>query len=203
MMSKCSMASFSDAHECEEIPVIAANLHRTILPRQSQIWAVIREDASLKRIAYILASTFLGRMCFSGDVTRLSKEQWEVIDSAMEFYRIIAPVIKHGYSYFYYGKTQSDRHLKGWQALLRVQTEEHLMERGKQLYEGEHDSAYAVIHIFEGELPEYIEIPLPEGCPEKIERTYSDTEVSAVVENHRLRIPVKEHKKGIGIYLVK
>lgn len=25
MMSECSMASFSDAHECEEIPVIAAS----------------------------------------------------------------------------------------------------------------------------------------------------------------------------------
>lgn len=28
MMSLCSMASFSDAHETEEIPIIAANLHR-------------------------------------------------------------------------------------------------------------------------------------------------------------------------------
>ena len=52
MMSMCSMASFSDAHECEEIPIIAANLHRVILPRQSQIWAVIRNSDSLKRIAY-------------------------------------------------------------------------------------------------------------------------------------------------------
>jgi alpha-galactosidase len=36
MMSISSMASFSDAHECPEIPIIAANLHRTILPRQSR-----------------------------------------------------------------------------------------------------------------------------------------------------------------------
>ena len=69
MMSECSMASFSDAHECEEIPIIAASLHRVILPRQSQIWAVIREDDSLRRIAYSIANTFLGRMCLSGDVT--------------------------------------------------------------------------------------------------------------------------------------
>ena len=60
MMSECSMASFSDAHECEEIPVIAASLHRSILPRQSQIWAVIRKTDSVKRIGYTVASTFLG-----------------------------------------------------------------------------------------------------------------------------------------------
>lgn len=202
MMSKCSMASFSDAHECEEIPVIAANLHRTILPRQSQIWAVIREDASLKRIAYILSSTFLGRMCLSGDVTRLSKEQWNVIDNAMDFYRTITPAIKHGFSYFFGEKTLSDRHLKGWQALLRVQTEEHLIEQGKQLYEGEHSSAYVVIHTFAGILPESIEIPLPKGCPEKIEKTYSDTEVKAKIENHRLYVQTGEEKRGIGIYLI-
>lgn len=203
MMSKCSMASFSDAHECEEIPVIAANLHRAILPRQSQIWAVIREEASLKRIAYIMTSTFLGRMCLSGDVTCLSKEQWEVIDRAMDFYRTIAPVIKNGYSYFSGEKTLSDRHLKGWQALLRVHTEEQLVERGLQLYEGEHDSAYVAIHIFEGDLPEYIEIPLPEGCPEKIMKTYSDTEIEAFVENHVLHVRVTDQKKGMGVYLMK
>ena len=32
MMELASMASFSDAHEQKEIPIIAANLHRAILP---------------------------------------------------------------------------------------------------------------------------------------------------------------------------
>lgn len=85
MMSICSMASFSDAHETEEIPIIAANLHRAILPRQSQIWAVIRQSDSLKRIGYSIANTFLGRMCLSGDVTELSDEQWDVIDRGIAF----------------------------------------------------------------------------------------------------------------------
>ena len=62
LMSQMSMASFSDAHECEEIPVIAANLHWVIHPAQSQIWAVIREKDSLQRIAYSVANTFLGRI---------------------------------------------------------------------------------------------------------------------------------------------
>ena len=52
-------------------------------------------------------------MCLSGDVTRLSKEQWNVIDNAMDFYRTITPAIKHGFSYFFGEKTLSDRHLKG------------------------------------------------------------------------------------------
>ena len=93
------MASFSDAHECEEIPVIAANLHRAILPRQSQIWAVIRKTDSVKRIAYSIANTFLGRMCLSGDVTELTEAQWKVIDDGMAFYKKIAPIIRKGYTY--------------------------------------------------------------------------------------------------------
>lgn len=100
MMSLCSMASFSDAHECEEIPVIAAALHRSILPRQSQIWAVIRKTDSVKRIGYTIVNTFLGRMCFSGDVTELSCEQWKAIEDGMAFYKEIAPVIRDGFSYF-------------------------------------------------------------------------------------------------------
>ena len=60
LMAQMSMASFSDAHECAEIPIIAANLHRVIHPRQGQIWAVIRKEDSLKRIAYSLAALYIG-----------------------------------------------------------------------------------------------------------------------------------------------
>ena len=84
-MKRCSMASFSDAHECVEIPIIAANLHRVILPRQSQIWAVIRETDSLKRMAYSVINTFLGRMCISGDVLHLTPEQWAVLEWAVSY----------------------------------------------------------------------------------------------------------------------
>ncbi|MBE5884078.1 MAG: alpha-galactosidase [Lachnospiraceae bacterium] len=145
MMSECSMASFSDAHECEEIPVIAANLHRTILPCQSQIWCVIRKEDSLKRIAYSLINTFLGRMCLSGDVTELSKEQWQLIDDAMAFYRKIAPSIRKGYTTFYGSTITSYRHLEGWQGILR---------------EGTDGEAFAVLHMFNGKL-ERMEMELP------------------------------------------
>lgn len=168
MMSICSMASFSDAHECEEIPVIAANLHRMILPRQSQIWAVIRQKDSLKRICYSVANTFLGRMCLSGDVTNLTDEQWRVIDEGIAFYKEIAPIIKKGYTHRFGPYITSERHLKGWQGVVRA---------------GENGEAFVLIHTFRGKLPERIEIPLPGGCPQRIDKIYSDAEVKAYVKD--------------------
>ena len=119
-MSMCSMASFSDAHECEEIPIIAANLHRVILPRQSQIWAVIRNSDSLKRIAYSIINTFLGRMCLSGDVLDLEKEKWDLIDRGIAFYKKISPIIRNGYTYRYGNEISSYRNPEGWQGILRI-----------------------------------------------------------------------------------
>lgn len=158
MMARTSMASFSDAHECVEIPIIAANLHRCILPRQSQIWAVIRTKDSLKRIVYSVANTFLGRMCISGDVTELSPEQWTVLEEGMDFYRKIAPIIKEGQSYRYGPAIRSLRHPEGWQALVRV---------------GTNGEAYLLIHTFGGRLPDQIRIELPEGCSRRMKASYS------------------------------
>lgn len=186
MMSLCSMASFSDAHECEEIPIIAANLHRAILPRQSQIWAVIRKNDSLKRIGYSIANTFLGRMCLSGDVTDLTKEQWNVIDNGMAFYKKIAPIIKRGYTYRFGPKITSERHPKGWQGVVRV---------------GENGEAYALIHTFYGELPEYIEIQLPEECPTQISDTYSDIQPDVTVEQGVLRLKTTDAMRAVAVLL--
>lgn len=157
LMAQMSMASFSDAHECPEIPIIAANVHRAVHPAQSQIWAVIRKEDSLKRIAYSVAATFLGRMCISGDVTELGSGQWEMIEEGMAFYRTIVPVIRNGQSYRFGPKVKSARHPEGWQCLVRV---------------GANGEGYAVVHVFGGEVPSCIKIPLPEGCPERIRSVY-------------------------------
>ena len=61
MLGLASMASFSDAHESLEIPIIAANLHRLILPRQSQIWAVLHASDTHQRLAYSLAAGIPGQ----------------------------------------------------------------------------------------------------------------------------------------------
>lgn len=187
LMRMCSMASFSDAHECEEIPVIAANLHRCILPAQSQIWAVVRKEYDTKRIAYIMASTFLGRMCLSGDVTHLNDEQWKAIDDAMAFYRKVSPVIKNGISYFYGEKAPSDRHPQGWQGIVRMPKK--------------YGSTLVVIHSFAGALPDKITIKLPEGCGQNVSDVYAFPERKICVENGVLTVENMSEWEGLGIYL--
>lgn len=198
MMSLCDMASFSDAHECEHIPLIAAGLHRTILPRQSQIWAVIRENDSLKRIAYTLTNTFLGRMCFSGDVTKLSDEQWKQIDDGIAFYKEIAPIIKNGYSYIHRQAGESENYLTGYQAVIRVQNE----DKETSLIPSRAEEALVVVHIFH-EYPEVITIELPAGCPSTISNVYKGTEITASVQGQLLIIKPSGPMEAIGLHLVK
>lgn len=186
LMAQMSMASFSDAHECQEIPIIAANLHRAIHPAQSQIWAVIRETDSLKRIAYSVINTFLGRMCISGDVLHLSKEQWNVVEDGMAFYRTIAQVIADGQSYRFGTKIKSARHPTGYQAVVRI---------------GKEHQAYALIHTFAGALPQRIEIPLPEDKTYQIEEIFSDTKEKAVITDGMLLYEPKENFKAVAVRL--
>lgn len=197
-MGAASMASFSDAHECVEIPIIAANLHRAILPRQSQIWAVIRETDSLKRIAYSVANTFLGRMCLSGDVTNLTDEQWKVIESGMAFYRRIAPIIKDGQTYHISPQVECIRHPEGWQGIIRVGTNNYVNE---EEFAGAKSEAYALIHTFGGEYPKEIVMDLPEGCPEMIEEIYSDCAVEVRVENKKLYCRPGDNWRAVAVYL--
>lgn len=190
MMSECSMASFSDAHECEEIPIIAASLHRVILPRQSQIWAVIHGEDSLKRIAYSVANTFLGRMCLSGDVTKLTAAQWDVIDRGIAFYKKASPIIKDGYSRLYGPKIISYRHPKGWQCLLR--TEGGVEHEKKKRF-------MAVFHSFYGEHDGVLEVPLPAGCDYQIEEVYSDTAADVSVEGAKLVCRIPEDMRAVAV----
>ena len=148
MMGLCAMGSFSDAHETREIPIIAANLHRLILPRQSQIWAVLRKDDSAQRLAYSLAATFLGRMCLSGEVHDLSPAQWDLAVSAMELYRRVFPIIRDGHSTFHGETGKSWRHPAGWQAVLRTSKNRK--------------RALLVAHTFGSPFPQKVEIPFAE-----------------------------------------
>lgn len=186
MMSVMSMASFSDAHECEEIPIIAANLHRVIHPTQSQTWAVIRQDDSLKRIAYSISNTFLGRMCISGDVTQLAPEKWNLIEQGISFYGKIKDIIKEGQSYRYGPKIKSARHPEGWQALLRV---------------GKNKQAYVVIHVFDGKLPEVIEIELPEDAPDHIRQIYAHQEMEVSIKDRKIYYRPSENKSAVTLWL--
>ena len=186
MMEATAMASFSDAHECREIPIIAANLHRVILPRQSQIWAVIRETDDLRRIGYSMTNTFLGRMCLSGDVTHLEAEQWEVITAGIAFYKKVAPIIKNGVSYLGGRVGKSWRHPEGYQTVLRKRDDCR--------------EALVVIHTFDGDLPEIIEVDLG-GEGYCVADSYSDTPVTARICGSILKYCPRNHWKGAAFYL--
>ena len=138
------MASFSDAHECDEIPIIAANMHRMILPRQSQIWAVVKGEHPLQKLYYQICSGLLGRLCYSGHPQDLTAEQWAIMDEGTAFYAKAAPIIDRGISTRYGSEIISYRAPKGWQAVVR---------RGKA-------QTLVVVHTF-GAAPEAI--PLPVG----------------------------------------
>lgn len=183
MMGLCSMASFSDAHECPEIPVIAASLHRAILPRQSQIWAVIRESDSCRRIAYSIAAAFLGRMCLSGDVLNLSEDQWKVIGEGIAFYREIAPAIRHGITEFFGTKQGSWRHLKGWQGILRMNGTE----------------GFAVFHTFGGELEEEPCVELPEGYEFSVAGSFSDETPELELRGRTLCWKTADHWRAAAV----
>ena len=190
MMSLCAMASFSDAHECEHIPLIAAGLHRTILPRQSQIWAVIRKDDSVKRIAWTIINTYLGRMCFSGDVCELTDTQWAKIDEGIAFYHKISPIVKDGYSYIYRNTGDSETELSGYQVVIRVQND------GKELIPAMAKRAYAVISCF---TPSTISVPLPSNCPRNILESYSGTSIKAHIEGDNLVISPTEGMEALAL----
>lgn len=138
------MHSFSDAHTCRDIPVVAANMARLIPARQNQIWAVLMPGEDLQRITYSLAATFIGRMCLSGEIWSLDDAQMEVTRKAMQLYNRAAPVLRDGSARRFGNWSPASRHLTGWQAVT------HTSETG----------TVAVVHVFgDGAKPDAIPVP--------------------------------------------
>ena len=95
-MCKVSMCSFSDAHECREIPLVAANVSRVVPARQSQIWAVIRKEDTVDRIVWSMTAAMFGRICVSGDVHEINEAQKAKIKEGVEFYNAVKDVVRGG-----------------------------------------------------------------------------------------------------------
>ena len=182
LMAATDMASFSDAHECVEIPIIAANLHRMILPGQSQIWAVLRHTDSLRRINYSLINTFLGVMCLSGDVLTLSGAQWRKVDEGIAFYRAVRGIIRDGVSTFHGSVSASWRHPTGWQAVCRRAGEETLV----------------VLHTFGGDFPEQVTLPVDAA---RILRVMCSEDNAVSLENGQLTVALKAPFEAVAIHL--
>ena len=171
-MALCAMGSFSDAHETVAIPIIAANLQRLILPRQSQIWCVLHATDSIQRMRYGLAATLLGRMALSGEFHALSDEQFEEVKRAQAFYASVAPIIRDGRSHLVRDMGLSWNEPRGWQAVVRHTA----------------DEALVVVHAFGGLRAGAIDIPLPRGSWH-LQLPYADVEVEHCAESLRLRMP--------------
>lgn len=187
MMRLSSMASFSDAHECLEIPIIAANLHRVILPGQSQIWAVIRADDSLQRITYSLTAAMLGVMCLSGDIHNLGEAQWQQIDKGTRFYKKIAPILRDGRSEIITSGIKSYRHPQGWQAVKRISDAR--------------DEVLLVVHGFAN--PKPLNITLDMDSSFAISDIYTHDGVQIVQEDGCLHIQMPEDFSGAAVWLTK
>ena len=118
-MDTADFLSFSDAHEEKEIPVIAADLHRLILPSKSQIWAVLRKDDSFERVTYSVCAGMYGALCISGDVLELPSEKWNHALVGVEFYKKVTPIIADGVTRKFGPIQLSNRALKDYQASVR------------------------------------------------------------------------------------
>ncbi len=145
-LSLGAMGSFSDAHECEELPLIAAHTQRLVWPAQSQIWAVLHDRFGEKEMMYKLSAGFLGRLCLSGDVLSFNDAQWATVRRMVELYREAAPIIRDGVSSFLGPKPVSFRHPRGWQAVIRESDDRKLI----------------VLNTF-GQAPDTVTLPLEPG----------------------------------------
>jgi alpha-galactosidase len=173
MLALASMASFSDAHESPEIPIIAANLHRLILPRQSQIWAVLHASDSHQCLIYSLAAGFLGRLCLSGELDELDEKQWSLTQEIIRFYSRVAPIIRNGRSRLYQHIGSSWQHPQGAQAVLRTTTD--------------HRQALLVAHSFAKPLPDEITVDLPNG----------DWRVAGILPGTNIDLKIDGNKLGV------
>ena len=157
-MSKVSMCSFSDAHECNEIPLVAANVSRVIPARQMQIWAVLREGESVSRTVYSLCAAMMGRICLSGDVLHLGEERVRLIQEGLEFYQQVKDVVRYGSI-----------------SLIDNTVEYYRAPEGRQVYLKEYEGRKLVIvHFLES--AEKVSLPLDGYC---LKRAFTDLAYTA------------------------
>lgn len=185
MIGLSAMSSFSDAHESWNIPIIGANVQRLLLPRQSQIWAVLHPGESERRTVYTLTATFLGRMCLSGEIWELSAAQMAWAQRAQDLYEDAAETIKYGVSRRYGPAILSYRYPKGWQGVVRECTTDK--------------KVLVVVHRFEDEVEEVL-CPLPKGNW-KISKSLKEEPTTATLARGRLRINSLQAFAGIVVIL--
>lgn len=167
-LKRSDMSSFSDAHESLNIPIIAANLHRMIPIRQSQIWVVLQPSFPLSLIYYKLTSAFLGRMCLSGNICDFTYQQWDILQKSISFYQKISPIIDLGTSEIIRKMGLSYKEPTGYQIIKRYYQNEILI----------------IIHTFE-KSPKNIQVKINDG---HIQETFMIPRIQLKQQPHQLII---------------
>ena len=185
-MELADYLSFSDAHEEKEIPVIAADLQDLVLPQKSQIWAVLRKDDELKRIAYSVCAGMYGVLCISGDVSDLSDEKWSLARAGVEFYKKASPVIVSGTTKRFGPFQNSNRELKDYQATVRY---------------GKDGRALAVVHAFE--IKGDMELDIPIDGNYRITDKYETGDHKTVIADGKLHIRFDTAFDAVAVLLEK
>lgn len=185
MLALADMASFSDAHEEKEIPIIAANLHRAILPEQSQIWAVLRKKDSKQRLIYSMVNTYFGVMCLSGDIYDLNEEQWDTIYEGIGFYREVSGIIQNGITEFFGTPIASYRFPKGWQGIVR--------------YSEDQKEALVLIHSFS--MKEATEIVINLKCRYQLNQIYEADNHNVKIVDNNLILTMKKEYDAVAVHL--
>lgn len=121
------MSSYSDAHESLNIPIVAANMHRMIPVRQSQIWAVLQPEFSEAMLYYKLSSAFLGRMCISGNILEMTDAQQNILEHAISFYAEVSEIIEKGQSIIESETGLSYKEPDGYQIVKRMYQDQMLV----------------------------------------------------------------------------
>lgn len=188
-MNMTSMSSFSDAHETKDIPIIAANLHRMVLPKQSQIWVVLRENDDIKRIGYSMANAFLGRMCISGPIYTLDNEHLQVVREAISLYRKTYNIIKEGRSNVYRSPIDSSLHATGWQVVIRESSDK--------------TEALVVCHRFSEHCEEEIDLSVDYLCGYEIAGTFGCADSQLTISPERIKVYIPHAYSAKVFHLIK
>lgn len=183
-MQLADYLSFSDAHEEKEIPVIAADLHRLILPSKSQIWAVLRKSDSLSRITYSVCAGMYGVLCISGDVFDLSEEYMKHALAGVTFYKKVSPVIACGVTRRFGQFQDSNRALSGYQGSVRY---------------GKGGQALVIVHSFKHEGLQEICIPL-EGDYTVADK-YEAGNHGIAIAGREIKMKFKESFDAVAVFI--
>jgi alpha-galactosidase len=164
LMTHFDLGSFSDAMECPELPIIAANAVRLLPARQAVIWVVLRASDTEREQNYKLASGFLGRPCLSGDIVGCSEEQWARTTEALAFYERVRPALVEGRWRRLGPPISSYKRPTGWQAMVR----EAPGSAG----------ILAIFHAFEGAPSAPVQVELPAEPEWILHTTFGDGELT-------------------------